>query len=360
MSNSLVISIDKLDNIKKQLNEYACKIIISKDNFGTGFMCSIPHPGTSHLLSALITNNHVLDGEKININKIITISFNINKEKIKIKIDPSRINYTNPQLDITIIEIKPEDKIDNFLEIDDIRNEKDYNEEEIYILQYAKSICSYACGLLINITDGKIKHKCGGNFGSSGGTIIFLKNYKVIGVHKGKTIHGFREGIFIKNIVQDFNNKIKTKRYNNGDYYIGELLNEKREGKGRYIYENGNYYEGEWSNDLKHGKGILYYKDDSIKYEGHFVTDKFSKIGKYIYEDGDYYLGYWSNDLKNGKGFLCRKDGKLKYEGYFMNNKYEGYGKEYYRNGKRIKYEGDFKDGKYEGIGKLIYQNRNY
>ena len=38
MSNSLVISIEKLDIIKKQLNEYACKIIISKDIFGTGFI----------------------------------------------------------------------------------------------------------------------------------------------------------------------------------------------------------------------------------------------------------------------------------------------------------------------------------
>ena len=85
-------------------------------------------------------------------------------------------------------------------------------------MQYARGKCSYACGQLINITDGKIKHKFGGNFGSSGGPLISLKNYKVIGVHKGEAIHGFREGIFIKNIIQDFNNKIKTKRYKKGDY----------------------------------------------------------------------------------------------------------------------------------------------
>ena len=153
-----------------------------------------------------------------------------------------------------------------------------------------------------------------------------LENYKVIGAHRGETIYGYKEGIFIKNIIKDFNNKIKTKRYKNGDYYIGELLNEKREGKGRYIYENGNYYEGEWSNNLKHGKGILYYKDGSIKYEGHFVRDKFS-IGKYIYEDGDYYFGEWSDDLMNGIGFQYDKNGKLDYAGYFENDKPRWYGK---------------------------------
>ena len=49
-----------------------------------------------------------------------------------IKIDKNRIKYTNKELDVTFIEIKPrEDKINNFLDIDD-SIEKDL-ENLIYI-----------------------------------------------------------------------------------------------------------------------------------------------------------------------------------------------------------------------------------
>ena len=41
--------------------------------------------------------------------------------------------------------------------------------------------------------------------------------------------------------------------------YEGDFANGKREGKGKYITKDGEYYIGEWLNDLKHGKGILYY-----------------------------------------------------------------------------------------------------
>ena len=43
-------------------------------------------------------------------------------------------------------------------------------------------------------------------------------------------------------------------------------INDKFEGKGKYIFEDGDYYIGEWKNGSKHGKGIIYYKSGNILY----------------------------------------------------------------------------------------------
>ena len=59
--------------------------------------------------------------------------------------------------------------------------------------------------------------------------------------------------------------------YSNGNIkYDGEFINGNREGKGKYIFENGEYYIGELKNNLKHGKGIMYYSNGNIKYDGEF------------------------------------------------------------------------------------------
>ena len=44
-----------------------------------------------------------------------------------------------------------------------------------------------------------------------------------------------------------------------GDFYNGELKNNKREGSGTYRFACGTIYEGEWKNDKREGKGIEKY-----------------------------------------------------------------------------------------------------
>ena len=130
----LSITIEKNNIIISQLIKCVCKIYQTKENTGTGFMCKIPYQ--NQLLPVLITNNHVLNEEMIKKDKTIKIAFNNKKEKKDIKIVDSRIKYTNPYKDITIIEIKKEDKIYNFLDIDDTRTENEYQNEAVYTLQY--------------------------------------------------------------------------------------------------------------------------------------------------------------------------------------------------------------------------------
>ena len=171
-----------------------CKIYGKHGEKGTGFFCKIPF--RNNYLSVLITNNHVLNEEDIKNNKIIQLT--INNEVKEIEIDKSRKKYTNPDknIDITIIEINTDkDGIDNYLELDEndiYKNEKniklEYKNKSIYILHYPKEKLSVSYGIINDIIDNKtINHKCNTEVGSSGGPILSLEAFKVIGIHYGSS-----------------------------------------------------------------------------------------------------------------------------------------------------------------------------
>ena len=81
----------------------------------------------------------------------------------------------------------------------------------------------------------------------------------------------------------------------NGDLYIGEILADKRSGKGTYYYKGtGGRYIGEWRNDKENGKGTWYYSNGD-KYEADFVNG--NPVGKIRYRksNGKIILGRWEN-----------------------------------------------------------------
>ena len=135
------ISIESTEIILDQMKNSVCEIHLGKT--GTGFFVRIPY--NNQILKLLITNNHVLNEKDIMIDNIINISLNNEKIFKEIKIDSNRKTYTNKNLDITIIEIKKEDNINNFLLLDDniinnnINNYNNiYKNESLYILNYIK------------------------------------------------------------------------------------------------------------------------------------------------------------------------------------------------------------------------------
>ena len=67
----------------------------------------------------------------------------------------------------------------------------------------------------------------------------------------------------------------ETKYYTNGDEYIGELKNGKRDGQGTLKYSPWKQYVGEWKDDKRHGQGTLI--DEGMKvysYIGDWKEDK--------------------------------------------------------------------------------------
>ena len=141
------VSVKGTETILFQMKNCVCKIIKEDGEKGTGFFSKIKVNKKQEILPVLITNNHVLDSKGISNKKIIPFIFNENKEVRKIEIDEKRKTYTNKILDITFIEIKPnDDNIHNFLEIDEDIIEKEetilelnYKKHSVYLLHYPKS-----------------------------------------------------------------------------------------------------------------------------------------------------------------------------------------------------------------------------
>ena len=148
-----------------------CKILIGNEQ-GTGFFCKIPFPDLNNMLPVFITTNSIINNEILYEDNVI-IEINIEEENKTRKLNLyNRMKYTNEEYDITIIEIKNEDEINNFLELDDdiindifnnVNNNKNYIDETIYIIQYPKGELSVSYGVLDNIYEDKkyfFNHRC--------------------------------------------------------------------------------------------------------------------------------------------------------------------------------------------------------
>ena len=168
--------------ILEQMINCICKIKI-REASGTGFFCKIPL-GKNESLNVLMTNYHILDEKYYEDNKEIHLLLNDEKEAFAIDLLTGRKTYFNKEYDIAIIELKEEDGIKNFLELDDnLFKEKEkvfYEGKSIYVLQYpyGRNACvSY--GLSINIEKNDIKHTCSTENGSSGSPILTNENDKL-------------------------------------------------------------------------------------------------------------------------------------------------------------------------------------
>ena len=216
------VSLETTEKIIEQMKNCICKIRTENGQKGTGFFCKIPFPDFEHLLPILITNNHIIDesileNEK---NKVILL-LNNDKEIKEIKLE-NRIKYTNKEYDITFIELKENDGITKFLELDNnIKTNINisYIGESIYILHYpgSKNVAvSYGILKKINKENSyNFEHLCSADFGSSGAPILNLSNSKIIGVHKeSSNKYNFNIGLFLNEPLREFINKKHLKKEN--------------------------------------------------------------------------------------------------------------------------------------------------
>lgn len=270
------VDLDGTQLILNQMENCICKIF--KDNgekgAGTGFFCKIPFPDKNHLLPVLITNNHIINENEIKNIKIIKLKMHNKGKEIEKKIimDKPRKTFTKLNdeegLDITIIEIKPEeDIINNFLtyDFDEILG-IEYKRKSVYILHYPldKNLVSY--GLIKDIKDGKkISHYCNIEEGSSGGPILSLNNFKVIGIHYGG--------------VDEINDRTKIKlNFGTVIKYAITLFNEENRNKANYkqnMDTNGSKIR--LNNNIKNGTN----NEQKIANEIQFELNRKNSFGKY-------------------------------------------------------------------------------
>jgi len=187
------------------------KIIREKEkseyNIGTGFFCKIP----SKNIKVLITNNHILDQNFLDNEKKLKYIIDTENKKYEkeINLEIDRYKYTDINLDISIIEILPDDNITNFLEIDDYIDTLEYKEEIIFSV-------NYPTGKELKISMGEYLYKdkiyfgysTGEENGASGGPIILYDNMKIIGLHKESkknTKNNINIGISFNYIINKIN-----------------------------------------------------------------------------------------------------------------------------------------------------------
>ena len=92
-----------------------------------------------------------------------------------------------------------------------------------------------------------------------------------------------------------WNNCFGTLTYPNGNEYVGEFKDGKRNGQGTYTFANGNEYVGEFKDGNLNGKGTYTFADGS-KYVGEFKDGKYHGQGTFTYASGKKEVGYYINN----------------------------------------------------------------
>ena len=243
-----------------EIEKCICKII-RKTKTGTGFFCEIPEKN----IKLLFTNNHVID--EIYLEKGNKISFMISEKEKEIykemDLEKDRYKLTDKNLDFTIIEILPEDNIQDFLKIN---NEHYEIKDKIYSYQYAGGVqLGFSFGSLLDKKEMELTYDVGTKGGSSGSPILLMKNSKVIGLHC-KGLIGPKEKINIGIPIEIIINKIS---YIKCTYEINNL-------NFTQIINDTNGFE--INKDIKSKLKII----NSGKEENLVLKKKFDKIGKYI------------------------------------------------------------------------------
>ena len=185
-----IINIFSLENIIKQIKSFY-KIKIGNEIIN-GFICKLPIIKKNKFLKILITSNSNIKEEILN-KKDGKISIEINGEKkIKYIYLNNIVKYTSKAYDTTILEIKGEAEINNYLELDENIFNGDINhspspleDSTIYsiIYQYGKLFTLY--GMIQEQKDNLLYHSI--NI-KSPGSPIFNNMNKLIGMNSNKGI----------------------------------------------------------------------------------------------------------------------------------------------------------------------------
>ena len=239
------VSMQDLKKLSKVINKAICKITSGEGNrIGTGFFCNVMlEEWNQSRLRVLITNSHLLNPDDIERGKKLTLSTNNDEENYEIEIDNDRETYTSDKYELTIIEIKKDDKIkgDSFLDIDEHIFDPNYNlkDKQIILLHYPQGNeenISYGSIKNIGKNGYEIEHLCSSDYGSSGGPLINATDFKVIAIHKGASInHNYNYGTLLKDPIIEFKkifdnkeNKKDNKNEKNEDY-VNEIIDKNKE-----------------------------------------------------------------------------------------------------------------------------------
>ena len=303
-NDEINISSEQSEKISNQSKIYICKIFNGKKK-GTGFLCKIPFPDKYNCLPVLMTNYHVITKEELLNNKMLKITFNDDKIGKNIIITSERKIYSldKEKYDLTIIEIIPEeDKIFHFFEMEYVDVTNKYINSIVYVLQYpGGKECSISHGKIRDIQKFNIYHDCSTIGGSSGGPILLLKNYKLIGIHKGFDPNvNYNIGSLLKEPIEMFNSNYLNKNKISKNKYVNCIICEydiKNEENFDLLYDYNDEISGldkelkQLYNEAKKKKQFLekninlYIDDELKKFKFKYKTKKKKINVKFVFKE---------------------------------------------------------------------------
>jgi len=201
--------------LANKLSKSICKITFTYNKihkgYGTGFFMIYK------TLKCLISVYHIINENLIN--KSIEIEI-FNNKIFNLELKSRMIKFFKQPKDITIVEIKDSDGIENieYLNYDNNYKEGGYSQykgKEVLALGYpfGKDL-SNGSGEIININGYKFKHNMPTEKGSSGSPIILCNLEKVIGIHKyGDLEKRVSEGTFIGEIFDEIKNDLSEENH---------------------------------------------------------------------------------------------------------------------------------------------------
>lgn len=191
------------------------------------------------------------------------------------------------------------------------------------------------------------------------------KEYSVTSEDKSKNSETSREHlhniitsneyIYIGNKINNLKEGFGVTIWNNNTKYVGFYKNDKANGWGKFM-SGDSHYEGGFSEGGASGFGIYNHGKETF-YMGYWRDDSQESYGIERWKDGAEYLGEYYEGKKHGIGTYIWDDGS-KYQGEWRNNRLEGYGI-YFYNGNSV-YIGGFKNSLKEGFCEFICPEKKY
>ncbi|MBO5584337.1 MAG: OmpA family protein [Prevotella sp.] len=143
------------------------------------------------------------------------------------------------------------------------------------------------------------------------GTVYFTKDhvYRTAVRSNNMIVKEIEEGIYVDG---DLDEKDNTKKYSNGDVYVGRMKWGLPNGNGTYTWANGDKYEGQFVYGKKQGQGRMMWANGEV-YNGDFYGDNISGRGTKTWPNGEKYVGEFLAGKRHREGTMYYKDHKYKY-----------------------------------------------
>ena len=133
-----------------------------------------------------------------------------------------------------------------------------------------------------------------------------------------------------------FDNCYGAYEWDNGDKYVGEWKDDKKNGQGTYSYANGDQYVGENKDGKAHGEGTYIFGRESQwagdKYVGMYKDGNIHGQGTYTFASGEKYVGEFKDGIRDGQGTNTYTSGD-KYVGEYKDGSRHGQGTYTYASG---------------------------